>query len=146
MKRLVNGVEVELQTVSGSVGVTETGGRIVVRSEGQRKSALVRKDGKRTLVSFDGRTYSVERLESRARAHSAVSSGKILAPMPGLVVDVSVNVGDRVKSGDKLITLEAMKTQLSFSAPFAGEVVAVLTKGEQVLEGTLLVSVEESLP
>lgn len=146
MKRIVNGVEVELQAVSGSVGVTEAGGRIVVRSGGQRRTALVRKDGKRTLVSFDGQTFTIERLESRARAHSAASTGRIVAPMPGLVVDVSVSSGDLVESGDKLLTLEAMKTQLSFSAPFAGKVVEVLAKGAQVQEGTLLVCVEELAP
>lgn len=143
MKRVVNGVEVELHATA-TVGIAESGGVLLIRFQNRCCTALVRRDGPRALVSFNGRTFSVERVESRARALASASSGHIIAPMPGLVVDVSVAIGDTVMKGDKLLTLEAMKTQLSFSAPFLGKVVNIGQKGAQVQEGTLLASLEES--
>ena len=39
------------------------------------------------------------------------------APMPGLILDVFVNVGDTVKTGDKLLVLEAMKMENIIKSP-----------------------------
>jgi 3-methylcrotonyl-CoA carboxylase alpha subunit len=57
---------------------------------------------------------------------------------------VLVSVGDKVTKGQKLIVLEAMKTQQPFNAPFDGTVKALnAVKGAQVNDGELLVVVEE---
>lgn len=64
------------------------------------------------------------------------------APMPGTIVDVKVNVGDSVQSGDVLCILEAMKMENEIMAPKAGKVVAVsAAKGSAVATGDVLVSI-----
>lgn len=63
--------------------------------------------------------------------------------MPGQIVDVLVSEGDTVVKGQKILVLEAMKTQQPFNAPLDG-VVAKLnaTKGTQVVSDELLAVVE----
>lgn len=61
------------------------------------------------------------------------------APMPGLVVRVTVLAGDSVEKGQKLFTLEAMKMETTVYAERAGQVAEVLTQpGSQVEAGDLL--------
>jgi biotin carboxyl carrier protein len=56
---------------------------------------------------------------------------------------VLVSTGEQVKMGQKVVVLEAMKTQQSFTAPFDGVVSEVhVVKGEQVSEGALLAVVD----
>ena len=52
----------------------------------------------------------------------AVASGSLLAPMPGTVVSVAVEVGAEVVAGQPVLVLEAMKMQHTVSAPYAGVV------------------------
>ena len=68
-----------------------------------------------------------------------MSAGSLLAPMPGTVIRVGVQVGDEVKQGQPLLWLEAMKMEHTISAPADG-VVAELTvgEGEQVEVGAVL--------
>lgn len=47
---------------------------------------------------------------------------KMLAPMPGTVLGVKVNVGDSVKAGDVIVVLEAMKMENDIVAPIDGTV------------------------
>lgn len=59
--------------------------------------------------------------------------------MPGVIVDVLLEAGVTVMKGDKILVLEAMKTQQPFLAPFDGTLAEVkVSKGEQVGEGALL--------
>jgi len=70
-------------------------------------------------------------------------SGDVTAPMPGLVLEVNVKVGDNVKSGDQLIILEAMKMQNVLSSPVDGVVAEVYVKqGQPVDKSQILVSFE----
>jgi acetyl-CoA carboxylase biotin carboxylase subunit len=65
--------------------------------------------------------------------------GRIVSPMPGKVVTVSVAVGDKVVRGQALMTLEAMKMEHALVAPFDGEVEALsVSAGDQVSEGVAL--------
>jgi glutaconyl-CoA/methylmalonyl-CoA decarboxylase subunit gamma len=69
-------------------------------------------------------------------------SGFIKSPLPGTIIDVHVKVGDNVKTGDKLITLEAMKMENIINSDKSGKVVAVkFQKGEAVMEGDILIEV-----
>jgi pyruvate carboxylase len=63
--------------------------------------------------------------------------------MPGMVVLVAVQPGDRVAKGQKLLTLEAMKMQTNINAERAGKVDRVIVKsGDQVDTGDLLLTLE----
>lgn len=70
---------------------------------------------------------------------AAVEGTKVTAPMPGNIMDVNVKVGDAVKSGDKLLVLEAMKMENDITAPVDGTVAAVgVRKGDVVSTGDLM--------
>lgn len=65
------------------------------------------------------------------------------ATLPGLVVAVSVRVGDQVEVGDSLLTIEAMKMQNEVRSPRAGRVVEVsVSSGQTVATGVALLRLE----
>jgi propionyl-CoA carboxylase alpha chain len=69
----------------------------------------------------------------------AVASGSLLAHMPGTVVRVAVEPGDRVEAGQTVLVLEAMKMQHTVAAPHAGTVTELSVRpGDQVAAGEVL--------
>lgn len=75
--------------------------------------------------------------------HLAASKGALHAPMPSLVVEVKVAVGERVEKGQAVVVLESMKTETVLRSEVAGVVKAVgCMKGEMVEEGRELVDIE----
>ena len=144
MKLYLNGSEIE-STPDPGIQVVEGQDRLIVRTPNGSFSALAIRDGDAILVSYQGNQYRLETRRPRAGAQGSAATGEYRAPMPGLIVDVLVAVGDKVAKGQKLIVLEAMKTQQPFNAPFDGTVTAMnATKGAQVNDGELLVVVEEA--
>ena len=76
---------------------------------------------------------------TRAKADPANPS-EVGAPMPGMVASISVSVGQKVKEGETLVTLEAMKMFAAVASPIAGTVQEVCVKvGESVDSKDLLV-------
>ncbi len=70
-------------------------------------------------------------------------SNFLKAPMPGLILDVKVKVGDRVTAGQTVIIMEAMKMENSINAKINGTVKEIhVQKGAQVMTGHLLLVVE----
>ena len=70
---------------------------------------------------------------------SEAQAGGLIAPMPGKVVDLKVKTGSKVKKGDTLVILEAMKMEHQVKAPEDGKITKVLIKKDDQLEnGTLL--------
>ena len=68
---------------------------------------------------------------------------EVKAPMPGLVLDVLVSVGQTVEMGEKIITLEAMKMENAIKSPTAGTVASVhVTKGQAVDKNFVLIRFE----
>ena len=87
----------------------------------------------------------VEPAASAAEPGSA--EGSLAAPMPGVVVEVLVAAGDRVRAGDPLLVLEARKMEHQVRAPAAGVVRRVLGRaGAPVSEGDPLIELEEHWP
>lgn len=67
----------------------------------------------------------------------------IKAPMPGLILEISVAVGQEVKQNDCLLILEAMKMENSFLSPRAGIIKSIsASKGDAVEKGQLLIEFE----
>ena len=67
----------------------------------------------------------------------------VKSPLPGVILDIKVNVGDEVKKGQTIIFLEAMKMENSINADKDGKIAAInVSKGESVLEGTDLIIIE----
>ena len=76
-------------------------------------------------------------------ARPAAAKSGVKSPLPGVILDIKVNVGDEVKKGQTVIILEAMKMENSINADKDGKVTAInVSKGESVLEGTDLVIIE----
>ncbi len=72
-----------------------------------------------------------------------VSAGSLLAPMPGTVVRLAAAVGDRVRAGQPLLYLEAMKMEHAICAPVAGAVTELpVAPGQQVEVGSVLAVVK----
>jgi len=66
--------------------------------------------------------------------------GGLVAPMPGVVTDVRVEVGQLVEAGDTLVVMEAMKMEHLINSPAAGVIGAILVvTGQQVERGASLV-------
>ncbi|KAI6154059.1 carbamoyl-phosphate synthase L chain, ATP binding domain-containing protein [Pisolithus tinctorius] len=75
----------------------------------------------------------------------AASKGALRAPMPSLVVEVKVAVGDKVEKGQAVVVLESMKTETVIRSAAAGIVKAVgCANGEMVEEGRELVDIDAS--
>jgi len=67
----------------------------------------------------------------------------VKAPMPGLVLDVSVEVGQEVKEGDGLLILEAMKMENVIKSVGDGQIKAIhIQEGKAVEKGQLLIEME----
>ena len=74
---------------------------------------------------------------------SEQQTGGLVAPMPGKVIDLKVKVGSKVKKGDTLVILEAMKMEHQVKASEDGKVTKVLIKKDDQLEnGALLMVVD----
>jgi biotin carboxyl carrier protein len=70
------------------------------------------------------------------------AAGSLHSPLPGSVVGLHVGAGDRVRKGDKLVSLEAMKMEHTIAAPHDGTVTEVLVAvGDQVEAAQVLVVV-----
>lgn len=83
-------------------------------------------------------------LQARSSAlQAAQSQGGIRAPMPSLVVDVRVEIGQTIDAGQAVVVLESMKTETVLRAAVAGTVKGInCKKGEMVEEGRELVLIE----
>ena len=123
--------------------------RVTLERAGVRTSYDVAVSGPRDheVVDVDAptghvRLERVPRLPDPAQA-GAATRGSLLAPMPGSVVSVAVEVGATVRAGQPLLVLEAMKMQHTVSAPADG-VLTVLDvgPGAQVAAGAVLAVVE----
>ncbi|KAJ56216.1 3-methylcrotonyl-CoA carboxylase [Actibacterium mucosum KCTC 23349] len=109
--------------------------------DGAKSVAKARRDGDEVNVYW-GNTYRFTLLDPLARGGDSGGSGDtILAPMPGVVKQVSARVGQMVRAGDPLIVLEAMKMEHTLQAPRDGEVADVaVAEGDQVTDGALLLA------
>ncbi|PZO55694.1 MAG: methylcrotonoyl-CoA carboxylase [Alphaproteobacteria bacterium] len=80
----------------------------------------------------------------RADGEVAASDGAILSPMPGKIVSVAAKAGAKLKKGDPILVLEAMKMEHTLTAPFDGTLAELNAKaGAQVSEGVLLAKLEK---
>ncbi|HEU4429383.1 MAG TPA: biotin carboxylase N-terminal domain-containing protein [Myxococcota bacterium] len=85
--------------------------------------------------------HVIDEHESSGGAHHV--AGSLATPLPGVVIRVAVKVGERVKAGDLLVVVEAMKMEHAIRAPHDGVVRAVKYQaGERVPEGAALIELE----
>lgn len=104
---------------------------------------------KRYQIQIDGRTYQVQIsdavdqqiLKMNLKSKKSNQLKELRAPMPGLVRQVNVQVGDQVDSGDALFILEAMKMENVLKSPVNGIISDLFVKpGESVEKNQILLS------
>ncbi|APY13765.1 acetyl-CoA carboxylase biotin carboxylase subunit [Brucella sp. 10RB9214] len=112
--------------------------------DGRVSEASVSRIGHDVMVQIEGHDTIFHHVQATGAEEDASSESRILSPMPGLVRLVCVVEGASVAKGDPLVTMEAMKMELSLTAPRDGKVASVtVAAGDQVNEGALLVELEE---
>jgi 3-methylcrotonyl-CoA carboxylase alpha subunit len=99
-------------------------------------------------VVLHGTTTVFDRIDKLAPPHTETAgAGRVMAPIPGRVVSVLVQPGEKVARGQVLVVVEAMKMELTLTAPAAGTVSAVhCAVGDMVEEGRDLVDFSEATP
>lgn len=98
-------------------------------------SYLVMADGKQILAQVEaGRDQGKSQI-------SPLADNEIRAPMPGLVISVSVEVGQQVEEGQAVCVLESMKMQMAIHAPRAGTIQQILVESDQKVEKDALLVV-----
>jgi acetyl/propionyl-CoA carboxylase alpha subunit len=107
--------------------------------------------GKRMKVEIDGEIFDLEVKDSLEQMLEQMgyhnSAGKqikeIKAPMPGLVLSVTVEAGQEVEEGDRLLILEAMKMENSILIHAKARIKRVAVKAGQAVEkGQVLVELD----
>ena len=132
-------------------GIPQTPLRNLVLNGHARTFAMLRSHGGWSVQAggrawpvevVDERTQQLRELTGQRSGHAA--GGLIRAPMPGLVVRVEVEPGQRLDEGAGVVVLEAMKMENEIATPGPGIVQAVHVKeGQAVEKGAPLVEVAE---
>ena len=122
-------------------------GTLEARLDGRRRRASVSWDGTELELEVDGERHRLRLYDPlTAAADQDAGSDRVIAPMPGKIVQVHVKPGERVTRGAPLMVLEAMEMEHTLAAPMDGRVAAVHYRGgDMVEEGVDLVDLDSSL-
>ncbi len=83
-----------------------------------------------------------EQAAAEEEAPITITGQAVTAPLPGRVIEVKVKVGDRVKAGDEVVILEAMKMENAITTDYAGEVKQIfVSEGQNVATDAPLVDI-----
>lgn len=108
-----------------------------------RRTAFATVIGNDAWVFLDGRVYVMAGSSSVARRAGTDDDAGLMAPMPATVVAIHVAAGQTVVRDELLITLEAMKMELSIKAPRDGRITAIACRqGELVQPGVALMEID----
>ena len=131
--------------VAGEIGPN---GFLHLTCEGVRRRMRVLSYGTSVAVFTDGQSWHFEEVDRLAAASDEdPTAGKLTAPMPGRVTRLLVEVGTKVRRGEPLMAIEAMKMEHTITAPRDGIVAAVrFAIGELVEEGAELIVLAASEP
>lgn len=135
-----NEYEVDIINVEGNIAQLEVNGTPYnVELEKDIKPMKTPKLVRQVAVPSTDSTPSIA-LTSKPSAPKG--GGTIKSPLPGVVLELHIKVGDTVKIGQKLLTLEAMKMENNIDSDKDGVVSAInVHKGDNVMEGDLLVTI-----
>ena len=114
-------------------------GRADVMVNGQSYSVEIADAG---AASDAGKSASAPAVTATA-APAAAGESPVKSPLPGVVLDIQVAVGDRVGTGQRLMILEAMKMENNIDSDREGTVKEIkVATGDSVLEGDVLLTIE----
>ncbi|AMO54893.1 acetyl-CoA carboxylase biotin carboxyl carrier protein subunit [Endozoicomonas montiporae] len=105
----------------------------------------IAQDNQQLFIHLGGKTWHLECIDefSDAAAGGHTASGQVIAPMPGVVIELNTAVGDQVKEGDSLLLIESMKLQMAIRASVSGTVtgIHVAGAGDSFEKGSILVDI-----
>ena len=137
---VMNGKTVSVQIVRADA----IRGRMDLLIDGERVTAYVSSDMAKRWVTINGHTLMLTKTSGAKQGVRHDYAGGLIAPMPGQVRSVSVSVGDVVKKGQTLLTMEAMKMEIRIQALKDGRVAALhVSQGQTVEREQILIEVEE---
>ncbi len=117
-------------------------------TENKSLEAVIDDDDSKVAVMLGGQLFETQVLDERAmllvqrRGGLKITSGEVNAPMPGLIVMVTVELGQTVAQGDTVVILESMKMQNELKSPVAGLVKAIHVEARQAVDkGDMLVEI-----
>lgn len=126
----IDGREHEIANVG-----TAADGRQAIEMGGAPISFVRSRCGEDVVVRLDGRTFGVEIVDPRTAAEGSGSGLDVIkAPMPGTVVSIQKSVGEAVKRGETVITIESMKLQTALPAPRDGVIEALVKRDGETFE------------
>ncbi|MCZ7601933.1 MAG: biotin/lipoyl-containing protein [Melioribacteraceae bacterium] len=133
-----NKYDVELHSIEDNIAIVEV--------NGSKYEVEIEQEIKTTKTPKLIREVAIPSSESDRAKTSKPSekkgAGNIKAPLPGTILQIFVKEGDIVKSGDRLLIMEAMKMENNISSDKEGKITAVKVKtGDSVLEGDVLVEI-----
>ena len=147
-ERLGDEAEPEPEPADAAVSADSADGGVVAAADGEPEAPPTA-DVRDLTVEVDGQSYSVRvigaglgggggggappAVADAAGGAPTVRDGTVVAPMQGLILKVSVKVGDKVGLGDVVAVLEAMKMQNDVTATRAGTVTEVHVKEGDVV-------------
>lgn len=131
------------KTVSVHI-IRAVNGRMDFLIDGQRVTAHVSSDLAKRWVTVNGQTMMLTKTSGAKQGVRHEHAGGLIAPMPGQIRSVSVSVGDAVKKGQTLLTLEAMKMEIRIQALKDGMVKSVsVAQGQTVEREQILIEMED---
>jgi len=126
---------------------------ITIKIDGKEYTVKVEEteEGK-ILVHLNGDVFEIEAGKSKEaavfdalkkRETEGKSSGIVKAPLPGIIYEIKVKKGQKVKEGDSLVTIIAMKMENDITAKKSGEVKEIkIKKNDSVNKGDVLIVIE----
>ena len=112
--------------------------------ESVSKSVYVSSDMAKRWVTIDGHTTMLTKTSGAKQGVRHDHAGGLIAPMPGQVRSVAVGVGDIVKKGQTLLTMEAMKMEIRIQALKDGTVKTLhVSQGQTVEREQILIEMED---
>lgn len=105
----------------------------VLEADYQTKSFLIKINKSKYSISLKDRFDILLDQLGMSTANTA-KINDLKAPMPGLIVDIKVQVGDTVKKGDTILILEAMKMENILKASGDGKIKAIKISAKQNVE------------
>lgn len=154
-KLQINGSEIEVEVTSRTSNAisfifegkeylfqsdTNAEGEVTLTDQnGLRKKVFSGTEG---IYTTESAQYRIHKINSVSNAKSEATENLLKSPLPGKVIKVSVKVGAKVKKGDELVCIEAMKMEHRICAPIDGTVKSLyISEGENVTDSQELAEV-----
>lgn len=139
---LIVGEEIELEIEHGKTIYIKLIAISEVNTVTGTRDVIFELNGRQRVMKVEDKMASVTKIQRLKAIGNEL--GSIGAPMPGVVVEMKVTVGEKVKVGQPLVVLSAMKMETIVAATMDGTIMNVgnIVVGDHMLPGDLLVTIE----